>query len=200
VYQLNNFNSEGLLYDFSLSIGSNHPLINSYSLITKDSISTYNGFSKRFIFSNSIDSIIWLEGIGNIASPFNINVSFSSGQSFLTGVICAYQNNTLVYLRNNLVPNVTCSSFVGIQDLQNKRIGASISPNPTTGKITITLPPPVEQLVNIEILDCYGRSVLKFNGTKNTTEIDISALSNGLYTLKIKALNQVFQSKLVLKD
>ncbi len=200
VYQLNNFNSEVLLYDFNLTIGSSHPLDPSYSVITKDSISTINGFSNRLIFSNNFDSIIWLEGIGNIASPFVSNSGFNSSQSFLSSVICAYQNNTLVYTNDNLVPNVTCSSFVGLEDIQGKRFRVSVFPNPTSGKISIVLPPPVEQFVDIDLQDCYGRSVFKIKSNKNILEIDLGFLPKGIYSLRINAFNQSTQNKVVLLE
>ncbi len=198
-YRLNN--TDVLLYDFNLNVGAINPSSSSYILVKKDSVITNTGLNSRFIFSNSVDSIIWIEGLGNIAHPLYElfpYVKFNNG--LFSRLVCAYQNNTLLYNYDNSLLNVTCNSFVGLETLQGKSNGISVSPNPTKGRITITLPPPVEQLVNIEILDCYGRCAFKISGTTNTTEIDISALSKGLYTLKIKALNQVFQSKLVLKD
>jgi Secretion system C-terminal sorting domain len=197
VYQWNNFNVENLLFDFSLNLGATHPNETSFILTTRDSILTNTGFNNRLIFTHANDSIIWIEGLGNQSAPF-INYAGYPGKFFPgTSLICAYQNNSLVY-SNNSIPYVTCSSFVGLQDLEEKQFKINISPNPSTGKVHIVLPPPIEQLVEIEVLDCYGRSVFKTKTSKNIYEIDLGQLAKGVYSLKIKAFNQVFQSKIVL--
>jgi hypothetical protein len=65
----------------------------------------------------------------------------------------------------------------------------SVYPNPSTGIINIE----GENILNINIFDCFGREVLS---TKER-QIDISSLSDGVYTIMIVSENQKHTSKLI---
>ena len=74
----------------------------------------------------------------------------------------------------------------------NKKI--NIYPNPTTGMVTITNQDNLA-IDKIEIVDTLGKIVSE--ETSNTSQIDISKFSKGIYILKIHSGKSVFQKKIV---
>ena len=65
-----------------------------------------------------------------------------------------------------------------------------IYPNPTAGKINIQIATSkLAQLINVEMYDLVGRTVLKqaviYNPNENTNSINISSLPSGSYFLKL---------------
>jgi len=75
---------------------------------------------------------------------------------------------------------IQVTSTIGINEtIQN--LDLNIFPNPTKGIVTFSA---TEQISSIEIYNLTGQKVATFN---NTNTIDISNLSNGIYTAKVVA-------------
>ena len=70
----------------------------------------------------------------------------------------------------------------------------TVYPNPTKGTITIAS---VENISidKIEIVDVLGQIVSV--KTENTSQIDISEFSNGVYILKIHSGESIFEKKII---
>ena len=86
---------------------------------------------------------------------------------------------------------------VGINEINNLN-KISIYPNPTSGLVNISSNQPI---ANIEVFDVTGKLVYnQQNNTKQTnTEIDLSALSNGIYFIHAEAANgKLSNSKVVV--
>lgn len=77
------------------------------------------------------------------------------------------------------------SLSTGIQNNITNNI--SIYPNPTTGIIDINFNYQKFNLVKIDVYDIYGKKVLT---TENNWRLDLSELSNGIYTLAISLDNK----------
>jgi len=73
-----------------------------------------------------------------------------------------------------------------------------VSPNPTTGKLTISLPKN-ENSVSMEISDMLGNIILAKQFTGQFAEADISSTPGGLYLLKIEAGGTIYTGKIVLQ-
>ncbi|MFN4234759.1 MAG: choice-of-anchor I family protein [Bacteroidia bacterium] len=70
---------------------------------------------------------------------------------------------------------------VGLEETQNQ-YSLSIYPNPNNGKFTVEC----SKLVDIEIFDAIGRSILKKQVTTNREQIDLGNVQNGIYFIKTK--------------
>ncbi len=77
-----------------------------------------------------------------------------------------------------------------------------ITPNPSTGKITISIPELEHSKCKIEIFDLLGRNTLSeeyLNIGASDLQIDLSALSKGSYILKVLNKNQFVTKKIILQ-
>ena len=82
------------------------------------------------------------------------------------------------------------SVITGMDD--NKTADINVYPNPTTGIVNIAN----AGAMDITVYDMTGNQVLKTE--KNTTQIDLSDLSNGVYFLKFNNQTEAFTKKFVL--
>jgi hypothetical protein len=82
------------------------------------------------------------------------------------------------YAHNNFP---SCEHFSGIGSINESNNMAKIYPNPTKDNITIEFP---EKAI-AQIIDMQGRIVKEFNIGSPSTTINISDLSNGLYSVKV---------------
>ena len=79
----------------------------------------------------------------------------------------------------------------GIETADGSEI--SVYPNPTTGVITVA----AANITRIEVIDAMGRVAMTQNGSANT--INISALAEGVYTLRVATENGVSMKRIVKK-
>ena len=77
----------------------------------------------------------------------------------------------------------------GISTLGNVEL--NVYPNPTTGIVNID----AEDVVNVEVMDMTGRTVMTANGST----VDMSALNNGVYMLRVNTVNGSSLQKIVKK-
>lgn len=83
------------------------------------------------------------------------------------------------------------SECTGIPLKNSEKALFEVFPNPGTSFIFLRSNLKLAQEVQIEIIDMAGKSVLKnnvhFKKEKNETQVNVSSLTNGVYTLKIKS-------------
>ena len=72
-------------------------------------------------------------------------------------------------------------------------------PNPFSESITINASQQTEKVTKIEVFNTIGALVNKVSTTKDVTIIDTSSLSNGVYFIKLSALNGMFIIKKLVK-
>ena len=77
----------------------------------------------------------------------------------------------------------------GISTLSNVEL--NVYPNPTTGIVNIE----AEGIENVEVMDMTGRTVMTANGST----VDMSALNNGVYMLRVNTVNGSSLQKIVKK-
>ena len=77
----------------------------------------------------------------------------------------------------------------GISTLSNVEL--NVYPNPTTGIVNIE----AEGIENVEVMDMTGRTVMTANGST----VDMSALNNGVYMLRVNTVNGSSLQKVVKK-
>ena len=87
-----------------------------------------------------------------------------------------------------------------IDDLSNSDM--QIYPNPSTGKITISIPELANSKGKMEVFDLLGRNTFSeeyLNIGSSDLHIDLSTLSKGNYILKVVSENQIITKKIVLQ-
>gem|GEM_PF-1268054 len=87
---------------------------------------------------------------------------------------------------------------VGIKHLAKNTINLiSIAPNPTNGIVTIK----INQLhAQLSIVDILGKEVYRNNLTQQSTSIDLSAIAQGVYFVKVTSLNGDTMVKKLVKE
>ncbi len=62
----------------------------------------------------------------------------------------------------------------------------TVSPNPTSSSVTLSFENTTFETLNLDVINQLGQTVLKLNvnATSGSINIDLSSLSNGLYTVK----------------
>lgn len=93
--------------------------------------------------------------------------------------------------------NTACFSNV-IHLIREQIYALTIAPNPTSGRVKITLPPSNEP-THICIYDFSGKIVLSHITTQEILEMDLSNLSKGVYMIQIQVDKGRYQEKILLE-
>lgn len=72
----------------------------------------------------------------------------------------------------------------------------SIYPNPTIGLLYIQSNSTIE---NVEVFDMLGRRLLNLGFAQNDVEVDVTALKNGIYFIKILS-NGISETRKIIKN
>ncbi len=89
--------------------------------------------------------------------------------------------------------NITDLGFTGVKTLTNSN-DLSIYPNPTSGLLNITT---TAATATIEVYNLMGQNVMSKTLTNGTNTIDISNLSNGVYTIHVMQNNALTVGKII---
>lgn len=96
---------------------------------------------------------------------------------------------------NNLfIDYINLDVAAGVEESYLKKNQLRLFPNPTTGKINLVLPEDAGKIKEVKLLDLRGSAVAVF---QNTTSIDISAFSSGLYFVIAETENGVYRERIV---
>ena len=88
----------------------------------------------------------------------------------------------------------------GINDLSNAAI--VVSPNPNNGIFTLDLSSVKSQISNVKVMNMVGSVVYQQKVAQNATfnqDINLSNLSDGVYTIRIQTNNGDIVKKMVVK-
>ena len=100
-------------------------------------------------------------------------------------------------LRQINFDNTECFSNV-VSLLREPTTSVKIAPNPTSGKIQITLPPHSE-LADIWVYDFLGKIILTKKTALSNLEMDLSDLPKGIYLMQIQTGKFSCKEKILLK-
>ena len=87
---------------------------------------------------------------------------------------------------------IFAESITGNQSLFKNQISCKVQPNPFTESVRIETPQAIRL---VEIYNTEGQCVYKGNGLETT--IDLLSISSGIYVIRVRTENQVFQQKIV---
>lgn len=124
---------------------------------------------------------------GAITSLKTIDLSAYNGQQIYIAFVMIQDNGDNWY-----IDNVNVTGVLGINDFQNN-LDFTIYPNPTTNFVNIVT---TESIEKIEVYDVFGKIVKIKNEVAN---VDLSNLSEGLYTLRVTTIDGKMATKKIVK-
>lgn len=138
----------------------------------------------------NLDSYLWDFGDGNTSTESNPTHAYLANGDYVVSLTVTKCGETSTSSQSVLIDNLSTPEFNLIQSI-------SLYPNPVKNKLYINF---IKGPVGIALHDITEKLVLKKDAiTTETTVVDMSALSSGLYLLNISARDGFFTTK-ILKD
>ncbi|MBN8697362.1 MAG: T9SS type A sorting domain-containing protein [Bacteroidetes bacterium] len=167
------------------------PALDNFSHLYTDSIYTdtlqWIKVSGSFIADSAYNYLM----LGNFFDEANTDTLYFGGPNNWT-------NESYYFLDDICVTTDSMfnETWTGINDLEQNNEKLNIYPNPSNDIIKISTTSYIEE---IYLTNCLGQTVYQAESkNKNTTEIDISAFSQGLYILKIKTENSFYSRQILI--
>ncbi len=131
------------------------------------------------------------------------DVSFMYGQPVEGGTVYGFDGGGQAYYLANPRAIVCRAQFdCGLSVAENNLEQMKVYPNPATSEVSITLTAASGSTM-VELIDAQGKQVLVENfktasGAESTLTLNTSALSGGVYTLKVTSDQQTASERLVI--
>jgi len=196
--------NEGLVYDFSVSVGDtltiNAPR-NMGLLVSVTSIDSVNinGLKRKRIklayYPSTLNVDTWIEQIGSLGGILNSCADLSGLHESL---LCYYEDNNCIYKNSSYQE---CfyrpGSLNGITIQKNEPL--IVYPNPVKDFITVVAD---DFMYQLQIFDSNEREVFSqlFHDKQTTQTIDLHTLPNGLYIIKCTNSHKVSSTIKITKS
>jgi hypothetical protein len=155
--------------------------------------------------SSNYSSVAWTtSGDGTFSTTTALNSIYFPGTSDRnTGWVNLYLTASPVSPCSNSAPSsrhIIFDPCTGINETVGLKFNFTISPNPTSGLITLNLSGLIEKNIDVMIFDNQGREVFSSIITCNNSSfnLDLSSFKKGVYFLKAKTNNEIKTAKVVL--
>lgn len=194
--------SEQLLYDFSMQVGDTLKgyLANGWPTLHKvtgiDSVQVGASYRKRWT----------LNPVSSSFPPNNFRIIEGVGSDYgllkvLPGGIVDYPAISITCFKHNGLPlypsTVTsCNLITSLNSYSYDTDQIKISPNPVNNQFSIAMS--TNEAMAVTIYDINGKKVLSPILNKGQQEINVSALSEGVYTIAIEIGTQVINKKIAI--
>ncbi|MFA9388461.1 MAG: T9SS type A sorting domain-containing protein [Prolixibacteraceae bacterium] len=172
---------EFILYDFGLAIGDTFTVVqyfyNTLEIIDTvklhvqkiDSIKINGEFRKRIYLNNSLNSQIWIEGIGSSFSLLYQYCMTYFEENF--SLVCYQENGKTIY-------GTSCIA----DDVKNNRLNTTYF---SYSNKVLHINNEFDTKVELTIFDCMGKNIYSITNYQQS-EIDLSMLSAGYYIVTLK--------------
>ncbi|MBR2262358.1 MAG: CotH kinase family protein [Paludibacteraceae bacterium] len=145
--------------------------------------------SKTVYLSTASDEIISLGSY----DPHKTNESYgfktdNSGDWVLFDVC----DNKITATPDKVNGSITCNG-VGLTDTENAA-SLSMYPNPTSDGVTINSKTLIS---NVSVLDVNGRTIMEYTPKQNEISINLNAIGQGVYVVRIECEDGVYNEKLI---
>lgn len=77
------------------------------------------------------------------------------------------------------------SAVTSISETENEAVSVRVYPNPSTDFVTVAFANDLQNVVNMDIVDAYGKVVANYKLTGNNANIDVSSLPTGNYFIRL---------------
>ena len=143
-------------------------------------------------FETDMDAVTVLESDVNVGTN-NLTVVVHDGTSQLD-----VDNHDTIHF---YTVSWTIDTTLGIQDIEANDFSISMYPNPSNNIVNFTMVNTLGKDVTIEIISMEGKKIKSVNISNNeNAQIDISALSQGIYITNFYANNVLISSKKLVKN
>lgn len=201
---------ERMLYDFSIEIGDTVNFYNyefgaySWNFIVTiiDSVFIYDRYIKRFRETTSPWAIVWLEGIGDLSGVLYIAGNQTMGAA--RTLLCYYDHGILKYSKPGYPAYNQCyitNSYPGIQNPEVPE--PRIYPNPFSSVAIIEYNLPQPSTVHIDIYNQLGKlvDIIEDDQLKGINRVTWNPvdLPNGMYYVRLRALNHITTARVILQ-
>jgi hypothetical protein len=112
------------------------------------------------------------------------NGSMSAVYKRTTDVFSSYTNP--IWIKIN--------SSIGVDE--NNQFKVLVYPNPTSSNITVMTPDYIQN-ATLKIFNSLGKLMIKTKFEAQSTKVDVSDLSNGIYVIEVGDKNNIFRTKFV---
>lgn len=195
------FESEILLYDFSLNVGDtmvsnsvNGYLSNNLCIITGiDSIKLNNNeYRRRFLINDWGEHEYWIEGIGSIGGILHPMVQFQGAAISL--LRCFKQNDTALYINNIECQKCFCQLASSIEDNENRTF--KIYPNPVSNTLFIEsdLTP---SIITVNLFNANGLLIKSNTFDSYPISLNIKDLPEGIYLIQLINKDFTYSEKII---
>lgn len=163
-----------------------NPLPQATITASNDSICIGQSDTLIAYFSPNTISHVWQPiGISSASVIITPTTTTTYGLSLMDAYGCANGNSI----------TITVLSCVGINEFSNTNGQINVFPNPTNGQLYIDASS--TDKLNISLYDVNGRHLFDKN-ISDKSNIDVTALDEGVYTMIIKTADHVINKKLVI--
>jgi len=191
--------SDIMLYDFTLQIGDtftcNYSYTWSFIVTSVSSVYMYCGYRNQITLTKSNDPLIkvyWIEGVGSPGDPIHIS---DFGGCPARKLICSYQNSDQIYYYFGATP-CPVNPYLGIYDIDMNPV--EIFPNPSSGQVNINISNITQKHITLNVFDIEGNLIYNQDINRNSTILDVSDYTKGVYILKIGNCEKVSVRKLIV--
>ncbi len=180
----------------------------NYLIQFKASADAARNTSVNLLMNSSPWSTIFSKSVALTTTPtafgaYSFTSTYTGSVAFR---IFAGNNTTPVYIDDVLIAEDVFPIGTSIQESKaNRQAEVNVYPNPVTDLLKVDLDANIGQYVTIKVIDLQGRVWLAKNqfaiiDGKNTVELNVGSLANGIYFVKTIANNITFKAaKVVVK-
>lgn len=132
----------------------------------------------------------------------NVNLPGFNVNNVIVKFLATSQNGNNLFLDNI---NLAASSIPdGLNDYKGLNATVKVYPNPSNGVANVLVNTKSTQAATISVMNALGQLVyekqIQLNGGNTATQIDLSALSGGIYTVLVNGTNLRAVSKITLQN
>jgi hypothetical protein len=92
--------------------------------------------------------------------------------------------------------SIECSGlYTGLKEMAGER-QITLYPNPAKNSVTLEY---LNSDFSYALVNMLGQAILKDDGLKNKTTIDLQGVSSGIYFIEVKSGNDTFVRKLIVE-
>ena len=149
------------------------------------------------LYSSLADSARWYWGDGTSTAGFNPSHTYSVSGTYTICMTSYYAcGDSLTYCKNDSTNSVNViAAYQGINSITKENNPISIYPNPTSDQFFIDAQ--TTDKITLDLFDVHGRHLFS-KSVSNKSNIDVTSLNEGIYTLTIKAVERVINKKLII--
>jgi len=198
VYMYRGNNTDGLVYDFSISIGQSYISYNDDTLvlIEIDTQNTLDGPRNRYTFRNfdAQLNIHVVEGVGSKEDPILLSTWGGCPSNLL---VCSYENKVQVYYSADICAADTFETRTNYIVSNNISINEIYYPDYVL--IQLNGLENVSNNKTLYLFDNIGRIIYQKIDFNNSFKIEVDNLANGLYFYQIEINKTFYSGKIFLK-